>query len=313
MTQRAKHGRMRFAFAALRRRLWATCRGNSSQTSETQRFWSRRGETMTNMANKKVLITGGASGIGRCLADNFAQAGSELIITDLNGVALQKTASELKAGGATVHSRVVDIADQDQVEAAAKWINEELGGIDILVNNAGIGHSGELADTDLETWKKLIDVNLLGTLYHVYAFLPSMIEKGSGQIVNVSSGQAFFRLPTWGPYATIKLAQGAFSEILRHEIRKYNIKVTTVYPFLVNTPFYADIEGETMMQKLSIKLMPYYSMNPNKVGKIIFKAIKKQKNIEMVTPLNDVAKYLLTLPGAATLVGTISMLLLGKK
>ncbi len=268
---------------------------------------------MQNVRGKTVLITGAASGIGLCLAENFAKAQSELIITDINDEALGKAAEKLRELGAQVHARAMDVSDREAVEELARWAEAECGGVDILVNNAGIGHSEEMVDTPLETWKKLMAVNFWGALYHVYAFLPAMVERRRGQIVNVSSGQAFFRLPTWGPYATIKLALGAFSEILRYEVGKFNIRVTTVYPFMVNTPFYADIEGESWGQKMSMRLLPYYSMTPERAGKVIFKAIRRRKAIEMVHPLNDIAKYIRFVPGATDVMSMVTMLALGKK
>ena len=251
---------------------------------------------MKKVKGKKVLITGGASGIGRCTAENFARAGAELILTDIDESALEAAAKKIGELGAKVHTRVVDVADRDQVEELAAWINDGLGGLDILVNNAGIGHLGELAETNLETWRRLMAVNFWGPLHHVYAFLPSMIARKGGHIVNVSSGQAFFRLPTWGAYATIKLALGAFSEILHFEVAKHGIKVTTVYPFMVNTPFYDEVKVETFGARLSMKLLPYYSMTPERVGRIIFRAIRKEKRVEMVSIFNDVGFYSRLLP-----------------
>ena len=189
------------------------------------------------MKDKRVLITGGAAGIGLCLAREFAMAGSRLVITDINEVALEKAKAELLAMGASVLARRVDVADKQQVDDLAAEVAKELGGLDVLVNNAGVGHSGELVETSLDDWHRLVNVNFFGPLHHVYAFLPDMIRAGSGCIVNVSSGQAFFRMPTWGAYACVKLALGAFSEILGHELRKFGVGVTTVYPFMVDTGF----------------------------------------------------------------------------
>ncbi len=268
---------------------------------------------MGDMKGKRVLITGAASGIGLCAAEEFVKAGCELVATDIDGEGLDRAVDRLRSAGGVVHGRVVDVSDRAAVEEMARWVLEELGDLDILINNAGIGHSAELADTSLETWERLMAVNFWGPLYHVYAFLPRMIERRSGHIVNVSSGQAFFRLPTWGAYATIKLALGAFSEMLRFEVRKYGIKVTTVYPFMVDTPFYRGIEGETLGARLSMRLVPYYSMSPKRVGRILFKAVKKQKAVEMVSVLNDVGYYARLLPPAANLVSTIGNLVLARR
>ena len=245
---------------------------------------------------KTVLITGAARGIGYCTAMDFAKAGAVLVLTDLDGAALDEAAAKLREAGATVHTRVVNVSDKAAVDAMAAWVLETLGHLDVLVNNAGVGHNGELAETSLATWRKLVDVNFWGPLYHVYAFLPSMIRRRSGHIVNVSSGQAFFRLPTWGAYAAIKVALGAFSETLHFEMRKHGIRVTTVYPFMVNTGFYKGVEGETLGGRLSMKLLPYYSMTPERVGRIVFDSVRRNETVEMVSPINLLGYYMHLVP-----------------
>jgi NAD(P)-dependent dehydrogenase (short-subunit alcohol dehydrogenase family) len=268
---------------------------------------------MKNVRGKRVLITGSAGGIGLCTARYFAESGAILIITDINEKALEEAAAELRASGTTVLCKTVNVSSQTQVNDLAAWVKEEVGGIDILINNAGMGYSGELEDTSSDTWKKLIDVNLMGALYHVHAFLPGMKEQGGGQIVNVSSGQAFFRMPTWGAYATSKVALGAVSEMLYFELRKHRIRVTTVYPFMVNTPFYNEIKSETLGGKISMKLVPYYSMTPQKVGKIIFKATLKERRVEMVSVFNDFAYYTRLIPPVSSAISWTTNLLLGKR
>ncbi len=209
---------------------------------------------MEKLQGKRVLITGGAGGIGLCTAKEFLKAGCEVIITDIDAGSLEDAREKLAGDGLPVHTRVVDVVNREQVNEMAKWALETVGGLDVLINNAGIGYNGELAETSIETWQNLLSVNLLGPLYHIYAFLPHFKEKGSGQIVNVSSGQSYFRLPTWGAYASIKAAFGAFSEILHFELKKKNIRVTTVYPFMVNTGFYDGVEGESFGTWLSVRM-----------------------------------------------------------
>ena len=268
---------------------------------------------MTRVRNKRVLITGAASGIALCTAKEFAKAGSHLIITDINVEGLAQAEKELSAYGVGVASRAVDVMQRDQVDDLAAWVIDDLGGLDVLINIAGIGYQGELADTSIETWSKLLGVNLLGPLYHVYAFLPHFKEKRSGHIVNISSGQAIFRLPTWGAYASIKAALGVFSEILYYELRKYKVKVTTVYPFMVNTPFYRNIRAESRGSRLAMKLVPYTSMRPEKVGRIILNAVKKEAKVEMVSVLNDFGFYARFLPFVSDVMAMTSNLLLAKR
>jgi short-subunit dehydrogenase len=108
--------------------------------------------------------------------------------------------------------------------------------------------------------------------------------------VNVSSGQAFFQLPTWGAYAAVKACVGIYSEILSFEVARDGVRVTTVYPFMVNTGFYKGIEGESAGAKLSMKLLPLYSQKPETVGRILVKAVHRGKRVEMVHVINDLGR-----------------------
>ncbi len=251
------------------------------------------GKKKQDLKDKLVLITGAAQGIGFETALQFAAAGSHLILTDINEPLLKTAKQKLgKNNKIKIYTYAVDVSDKKAVQTLAEQVADEIGKIDILINNAGIGHHGPLEETTMETWKRLIDINIWGPIYHIYAFLPMMKEQGHGQIVNVSSGQAYFRLPSWGAYASTKMAIGAISDILHYELQQYNIKVTTVFPYVVNTGFYNDVEGDNLGAKLSMKLLPLYSQKPETVGKIIFKAVEKGKRIEMVNILNSVAKSL---------------------
>ena len=264
---------------------------------------------MTRLVGKRVLITGAARGIGLGTAEHFARAGCRLVITDIDGDALDAAAEKLNRLGSRVTTRVYDVSDQQAVDEMAG----ELGSIDVLINNAGILHGGELADTSIDTWKRLLDVNFLGPLYHTHAFLPQMKSRQSGHIVNVSSGQIFFRLPTWGAYTAVKTALAAYSEILHFELRKYRIKVTTVYPFMADTPIFDKIATETRFARLSMKLAPYYSMRPETVGKLIFEAVQKDRRVERVSVLNDIGRYVGSVPLASDLIATLGSLFLVKR
>jgi short-subunit dehydrogenase len=253
-------------------------------------------QNKAGLKGKLVLITGAAQGIGLHTAAEFANAGANLILTDINSEKLDEARQRLSGKGVKVETYVVNVSDKEAVEKLAKEVLETHGKLDILINNAGVGHHEELEDTSMATWEKLINVNFWGSLYHIYAFLPAMKEAGKGHIVNVSSGQAFFRMPTWGAYAAIKLALGVISEIMHYELKRYNIKVTTVYPYMVNTGFYKGVESDTIGGKLSMLLLPLYSQKPETVARIIFRAVSHGKRIEMVNPLNTVAKYLNVFP-----------------
>lgn len=266
----------------------------------------------SKLARKVVLVTGAAKGIGLATAAEFAKAGATLVVTDRDPQALSLAEPKLRAHGVEIHSYVVDVADRAAVESMAKDVLAKHGGLDVLINNAGIGYSGELAETNLETWQRLFAINFWGPLYHIYAFLPSMKERRAGHIVNVSSGQAFFRLPTWGAYATTKLALGGFSELLHYELARDNIHVTTVYPYMVNTHFYDEVTSATLAARLSMRLLPYYSDTPEKVGRLIFQAVLKNKKVEMVSLFNDFGFYSRLIPPVSDAVSYVSNWLLAK-
>jgi NAD(P)-dependent dehydrogenase (short-subunit alcohol dehydrogenase family) len=262
---------------------------------------------------KTVLITGAGRGIGAATALEFSRAGYRVLLTDRDAEALSQTARTLRdEGGGEPHPFVVDVTDKGQVDAMAAEVLKRFGALDVLVNNAGVGYSGELADTSLETWQKLLAVNFWGPLYHVYAFLPSMRERRAGHIVNVSSGQAFFRMPTWGAYAVTKVALGAFSEILRFELAPHGIRVSTVYPFFVSTGFYEGVDADTFTARWSMKLMPYYADTPKKVGKRIFNAVKRNKPVEMVNVINTFGFYSRLVPPVSNVMSKATTWLLAK-
>ena len=272
---------------------------------------------MSKRGLTRVLVTGAARGIGFETAKAFGGPGMDLVVTDVDRSALTSAASELERTGSTVHAYTVDVADRQAVDDMARGVFDRLGGIDVLVNNAGIGHQDELADTSLEVWRKLVEVNLFGVLHHVNAFLPSMIQARHGHIVNVSSGQAFFQMPTWGAYAAVKLAVGCYSEILYFELRKHGVHVTTVYPFMVNTGFYdgvkSHVAGGTFTTRMSMKLLPWYSHSPAKVGRMIHRAVMKKRQVETFSVINDLARTARMLPPVANVMSRVQERLLASR
>lgn len=267
---------------------------------------------MKNLMNKTVLITGAAGGIGLNLCSHFAEAGAKLLLVDLNQAALDNALLRLKKYKADIVTFTADQSNQKEVEALAAKILAEHGTPDVLINNAGIGYHGELANTNYDDWHKLIDVNFFGALHFIYAFLPAMRNQGAGHIVNVVTGQVFFKVPTWGAYAVSKAALATFSDILRAELAGENILVTTVYPFMVNTPFYKNIHGETLGGQLMVSLLPLYSQTPEVVAETIFDAVVNEKPVEMVSPLNYFGKYMRMSPLASGLFDKMMVLGLSK-
>ncbi len=234
-----------------------------------------------DITGKWALVTGAGSGMGRTTSLELAREGANLILVDICGEALGSVAREVETLGVECQTFCADVTDWEQIKGMADTINARYGGLDILVNNAGIAHMGFTLDTSFEEWKRLLDINLWSVIYMVKAFAPAMIRRGSGHIVNVSSGQAFFAVPTWGPYATTKFAVDGYSEALRYELYMSGVSVSAVYPGIVRTPFYDSITGGLMV-RLGMKLLMATAAKPEAVSRLTVQGIKR--NRKMIIP-----------------------------
>ncbi len=151
---------------------------------------------MKDLAGKVVLITGAASGIGQELGRAFAAEGSRVVAVDINEEGCRATAAGLT--GACAYR--LDVTDAAAALALAKTVEAEVGPVDVLVNCAGIAFLSEVVDTSLEEWRRIIDINLMGPVHLIRAFLPRMYERGSGHVVNIASGAGLFPpCPGWAP------------------------------------------------------------------------------------------------------------------
>ncbi|HRP68159.1 MAG TPA: SDR family oxidoreductase [Turneriella sp.] len=268
---------------------------------------------MENLKNKVVLITGGAGGIGLNTAAFFAEAGCRLVLTDLNEAALVNAERRLAKHNVLILTQAMDATDLKAVETLRDKIEFQFGGVDILVNNAGIGFNAEIADTSITKWRQLMDLHFWAPLYHIQTFLPAMKARKSGHIVNVSSGQAYFRAPTWGAYSVTKLAIGAMSEILSVEVARDNVHVSTVYPFLVNTGFYNTASASSFGEKLFLQFLPLYSHKPEEVAALIFNAVRENKTVEMVSVFNQFFKYMRVVNPLASVIDWMTLTFMSKK
>lgn len=186
--------------------------------------------------NKIALITGAGKGIGKATAVRLAEEGAAVALLARSASDLEEVRSELTAKWNTKVCLVTaDIANREQVENAIKKVEDELGIPDILVNNAGIGKFGLITEMDPEEWERIIQVNLLGTYYVTRAVLPGMIERKSGNIINISSSSGERASATTSAYSASKFGMMGFTESLMQEVRKHNIRVTALTPSTVNT------------------------------------------------------------------------------
>ncbi len=179
-----------------------------------------------------AVVTGASSGIGEATVRALSEAGASVALGARRADRLQKVADSLE-GRSLVHE--VDVSDEEQARAFVQAAHDELGGVHILVNNAGVMLLGPVADADLDEWRTMIDVNLLGLLYCTHAALPLLGESGRGDIVNVSSVAGRRADAGAAVYNMTKFGVHAFSEALRQEALHAGIRVTTVAPGFVET------------------------------------------------------------------------------
>lgn len=190
---------------------------------------------MQTIVGKVALITGAGRGIGRATALAFAKEGIHVGLVGRTLENLQQVAEELKQFKVKVAYAAADVADLDSITSAVESIRGELGPIDILVNNAGISKFGSFMDLTPEEWTNIIDVNVKGVYYTTRAVLPEMIERNTGDIINISSTAGQKGAPITSAYSASKAAVIGMSESLMLEVRKKNIRVTTLTPSTVAT------------------------------------------------------------------------------
>ena len=186
-----------------------------------------------NLKNKLVLITGGAKGIGLATAQRILNEGGKVILWDFKEDDLNKTVNNFKEQGFDVFSQICDVTNKEQVYSNANIIKEKFGSLDILINNAGTVYTGYMLDRSDEELENLINVNFTSMIYTIRAFMPGMLDKNSGHIINISSASSMTGAPKLAVYAATKWAVAGLTESLRLEVQKMGksgVKFSSVHP-----------------------------------------------------------------------------------
>lgn len=182
-----------------------------------------------------VVVTGASSGFGWDTAIAFARRGGAVALAARRLERLEKLRDHIESRGGRAIAVGCDVRDPDQLAALHQTATEELGEADVLINNAGIPGGGDFIQLSREQIERVVQTNLMGVLYGTHEFLPGMIQRGRGHIVNVASLAGRFATPGASVYTATKHAVVAFSESLHHEVADHGVKVTTVNPALAKT------------------------------------------------------------------------------
>lgn len=208
---------------------------------------------MERLEGRSAVVTGGASGIGLAVATALAAQGVRVLLTDVDGQALDAAASSLLSAvpGAEVDAAVVDVRDPDSVETAAARAVERFGGLHIAMNNAGIVNGGRAWELPLEEWRRVLDVNLWGVIHGIRAFVPRILATGEeGHVVNTGSRASVVAHGGLGPYTVAKHGVLALSDVLRKDLQAAGapVGVSIVLPGAIRTGMnpIGDIEPSTV-------------------------------------------------------------------
>jgi len=200
------------------------------------------------LAGRGGVVTGGGRGIGVAVAAALAQEGAAVVVTARSESEIEAVAEGLRAAGRAAHAVVCDVTDPDSVTEMAARAEELLGTVDILVNNAGIARSAPFLKVSLEQWESVHRVNATGPLLVAQAFLPGMLERGWGRIVNVASVASVIGAPYITAYAASKHALIGMTRCLADELSGTGVTVNSVCPSYVDTPM-----TDANIEKISAK------------------------------------------------------------
>jgi len=199
---------------------------------------------MKNVNDKVILITGGASGLGRLMAFDFARRGARVVVWDLQSRALKELEKEAAGEGLPITGMVCDVTNKSAVYRYAKTVLKKVGPVDILINNAGIVSGKTLLETPDAKIEKTMQVNTLALFWTVKAFLPAMLERNSGHVVTIASAAGLIGVRGLADYCASKFAAVGFDEALRMELhrQKSRIKTTVICPFFIDTGMFAGVK-----------------------------------------------------------------------
>jgi len=245
---------------------------------------------MTGVAGRVAVVTGGASGIGRGIAEALRDAGAAVVIADIDGSRAEAVAAELGASGLQC-----DVSDARSVEALRDRVVAQHGEVGILVNNAGVGSFGRLSEMTADDWEWMLGVNLYGVIHGVQSFLP-VLERASGgaHIVNTASMAAFSPSAGMGAYAVAKTGVLAFSEVLALELEQAGsaVRVGVITPGPVHTAIGSSQRTRPSVDatglhdgSLDPAAMPWLKFRePREIGDLVVRSIEEDRFLIVTHP-----------------------------
>ncbi|MFQ5546492.1 MAG: SDR family NAD(P)-dependent oxidoreductase [Acidiferrobacterales bacterium] len=185
---------------------------------------------------KSIIVTGGASGIGRAIAEQFAQEGATVIIADINRESAQDTVDAISARGGRALPVYVDVSDPESVQEMVDTTVDTNDGLDVMVNSAAVPSLSKIIDLSFEAWNKVLNINLTGTFLCAQAAARRMVDAGGGRIINLASVNGQRAITGRGAYTAAKGGVIMLTKIMAAELGPENITVNAIAPGPVDTP-----------------------------------------------------------------------------
>jgi short-subunit dehydrogenase len=239
---------------------------------------------MDAFKDKIAIITGGASGIGRAVAQQISKRGAVCILADRDYDLAEETAKAIEKAGGKAKPYRLDVTDRTAVKKLVDDTVTEYGRLDYMFNNAGIGIVGETQDFEYEDWKSVIDVDLYGVVHGICAAYPVMVKQGHGHIVNTGSVAGLIPIPGEISYTAAKFAVVGLSHALRTEAAAFGVKVSVVCPGIVNTPILQTGKVIKHARDKMFSLLPP-PISPEEMAQAIVRGVERNQRM-IIAPFN---------------------------
>ncbi|HVF34075.1 MAG TPA: SDR family NAD(P)-dependent oxidoreductase [Candidatus Saccharimonadia bacterium] len=230
----------------------------------------------------RVVITGAGSGLGRALAQHYAKRGAEVACTDIALERANETVSVLPGSGH--FAAHVDVGDDGSVDALRDIVHARWEQVDLLFNNAGVASGGAMLDADMAEWRWMLEINVLGVVRGCRAFLPRMVERRAGHIVNTASFAGLAAAPGIMTYGTAKAAVVALSEQLRAEVHAHGVAVSVACPSFFKTNLIENFKGNDTVRRSATRMMEAAVVTADDIAAAIASGVARRQCIIVPTP-----------------------------
>jgi short-subunit dehydrogenase len=234
-----------------------------------------------NLENRLVLITGASSGIGEASARAFARAGARVVLQARSAEKLARIAEQINAAGGRAHAVAVDVSNSAAVQDAARRVTDEYGVPDVIVNNAGVGRWLFVDETPFEEIQEMIGAPYLAAFYTTRVYLPAMLKRGTGTILNVNSPVCFMPWPGCTGYAGSRGALMVFTQALQTDLHGSGLTVCHFVPGKVTSDYFAHNPGAEERIPSFTKFIP--TCTPDQVAERMVRAVTAEKT-EVIFP-----------------------------